>query len=67
MGRTNVVLDDELVEACQKATGIKTRRALIDHALHELLRRERQKKILELKGTVQWEGDLKTWRKGRSR
>ena len=28
----------------QKATGIKTRRALIDHALQELLRRERQKK-----------------------
>ena len=67
MGRTNVVLDDKLVEECQKATGIKTRRALIDHALHELLRRERQKKILELKGAVQWEGDLKAWRKGRSR
>ena len=67
MGRTNVVLDDKLVEKCQKATGIKTRRALIDHALHELLRHERQKKILELKGAVQWEGDLKAWRKGRSR
>lgn len=67
MGRTNVVLDDKLVEKCQKATGIKTRRALIDHALHELLRRERQKKILALKGAVQWEGDLKAWRKGRSR
>ena len=67
MGRTNVVLDEKLVEECQKATGIKTRRALIDHALHELLRRERQKKILELKGTVQWEGDPKAWRKGRSR
>jgi len=64
MGRTNVVLDDKLVEKCQKATGIKTRRALIDHALHELLRRERQKKILELKGGVQWEGNLKAWRKG---
>ena len=31
MGRTNVVLDDALVARCQKATGIKTRRALIDH------------------------------------
>jgi Arc/MetJ family transcription regulator len=66
MGRTNVVLDDKLVEECRKATGIKTRRALIDHALHELLRREHQKKILELKGAVQWEGDLKAWREGRS-
>ena len=66
MGRTNVVLDDKLVARCQKATGIKTRRALIDYALVELLRRERQKQILELKGAVQWEGELKAWRKGRS-
>lgn len=66
MGRTNVVLDDNLVSKCQKATGIKTRRALIDHALQELLRQENQKKILELKGKVRWEGDLKSWREARS-
>ena len=65
MSRTNVVLDDTLVASCQRATGIKTRRALIDHALHELLRHKRQKKILELKGAIKWEGDLEEWRKGR--
>jgi len=65
MSRTNVVLDDILVANCQKATGLRTRRALIDHALQELLRHERQKKVLELKGTVQWEGNLATWRKKR--
>jgi Arc/MetJ family transcription regulator len=65
VSRTNVVLDDKLVADCQKATGLKTRRALVDHALQELLRHERQKKVLELKGTVQWEGNLATWRRGR--
>ena len=65
MGRTNVVLDDKLISECQKVTGIKTRRALIDLALRELLRRERQKKLLELKGKVTWEGDLDAWRQGR--
>ena len=65
MGRTNIVLDDELVSKCREATGIKTRRALIDHALQELLRRGDQKKVLELKGAVSWEGDLARWRKGR--
>ena len=65
MTRTNVVLDDKLVAECQKATGIKTRRGLIDHALQELLRRENQKKLLELKGGVNWQGDLAAWRKGR--
>jgi len=66
MGRTNIVLDDTLVADCQRATGIKTRRALIHHALAELLRHERQKKVLELKGKIRWEGDLAAWRKKRA-
>jgi len=67
MKRTNIVLDDKLVDDCMKATGIRTQRALIDHALHELLRRENQSKILELKGKILWEGNLDEWRQGRSR
>ena len=66
MGRTNVVLDDELVTKCQRATGIKTRRELIDYALRELLRHESQSKILELKGKIHWEGDLTAFRRGRT-
>ena len=65
MGRTNIVLDEKLVESCLKATGIKTRRQLIDHALQELLRHENQRKILELKGSIKWEGNLEDSRKGR--
>ncbi|MDZ7759189.1 MAG: type II toxin-antitoxin system VapB family antitoxin [Desulfovermiculus sp.] len=66
MKRTNVVLDDELVKECQELTGIKTRRALIDYALHEVRRRGRQKRLLKLKGAVNWEGDLAEWRKARN-
>jgi Arc/MetJ family transcription regulator len=66
MKRTNIVLDDKLVKDCMKATGIKTQKSLIDHALHELLRHENQIKILELKGSIHWEGDLDEWRQGRS-
>jgi len=65
MARTNVVLDDDLVARCRKETGIQTVRALIDHALRELLRHRRQRKVLELKGAVRWEGDLDAWRRGR--
>jgi Arc/MetJ family transcription regulator len=65
MARTNVVLDDDLVAQCQAVTGIPTRRSLIDHALQELLRHERQKTVLELKGQIAWQGDLRAWRKGR--
>ena len=66
MKRTNIVLDEKLVDKCMKATGIKTQRALIDHALRELLRHESQTKMLELKGKINWQGDLSEWRKGRS-
>ena len=66
MKRTNVVLDDTLVDKCMKLTGIKTRKALIDFALRELLCRERQLDILKLKGKVHWEGSLDEWRQGRS-
>lgn len=65
MSRTNVVLDDKLVIKCQKATGIKTKKALIDFALQEILRHENQKRILELRGEVQWEGDLNKMRNGK--
>ena len=65
MRRTNVVFDDVLVEKCQQETGIQTVRALIEHALRELLRHERQKKVLELKGNIRWEGDLRKWRMAR--
>jgi Arc/MetJ family transcription regulator len=66
MKRTNVVLDDKLVEDCMKATGIRTQKALIDHALRELLRHDNQTKILELKGKVDWGGNLEEWRQVRS-
>ena len=66
MGLPNVVLDDDLVTKCLGVTGIKTRRALIDHALRELLRHESQSKIFELKEKIHWDGDLDASRKGRT-
>ena len=65
MKRTNIVMDEKLIKEGMKTTGIKTRSALVDYALRDLLRRESQKRILELKGKVHWEGDLSSMRKGR--
>jgi len=65
MKRTNIVMDEKLIKEGMKSTGIKTRRALVDYALRDLLRRESQKRILGLKGKVHWEGDLSSMRKGR--
>jgi len=65
MGRTNIVLDDRLVERAKALTGIRVTRELVDHALRELLRRRRQREILKLRGKVDWQGDLGTSREGR--
>ena len=59
------MIDEKLIKEGLKATGLKTRKALVDYALRDLLRRESQKKILELKGKVHWEGNLSSMRKGR--
>lgn len=63
--RTNIVIDKKLVDAGLKATGLRTRRELVDYALRELLRHKQQKKLLELKGAVAWQGDLNEMRAGR--
>ena len=65
MVRTNIVLDRKLLEEGLKATGLKTRRELVDFALRELLRHKQQKKLLTLKGKVTWEWDLAEMRSGR--
>jgi len=56
--RTNIILDDELIEKGMKYTGIKTKKGLVDFALRELINRKERKKILGLKGKLHWEGDL---------
>jgi Arc/MetJ family transcription regulator len=58
MKRTNIVIDEKLIKDGMKATEIKTRRALVDYALRDLLRRESQKRILELQRKVHCERDL---------
>ena len=66
MGRTNIVLDDDLVAKAKSMTGIATVRELVHHALRELVRHKRQRDLLKLRGNVDWDGDLDEMRRGRS-
>jgi len=65
MKRTNVVLDEKIIGQAKKATGIRVTRQLLDYALRELLRHQKQRDILKLRGKVDWEGDLAEMRRGR--
>ena len=64
--RTNVVLDETLVEQAKALTGIKTTRGVIDEALRLLVRLREQGQVAELRGRLHWEGDLATLREGRA-
>lgn len=66
MVRTNIVLDEKLVNSALKATKIKTKKALIDYALRELLRHAKQTELLKLRGKIHWEGNLSSSREGRN-
>ena len=57
--RTNIALDDKLVEAGLEATGLKSRRELADLALGELMRQKhkRKKGNLSIKCKVTWDSD----------
>ena len=64
--RTNVVLDETLVEKAKALTGIKTTRALIDEALRLLVQLREQGEVRDLRGQLRWEGDLAALRQSRT-
>lgn len=63
--RTNIVLDDKLVEKGMAITGIKTKKELVNYALKSLIDRKNMYEILSLKGKVNWEGSIEDMRSNR--
>jgi Arc/MetJ family transcription regulator len=64
--RTNIEIDDEVLQEVRKLTGARTKREAVDLALRELVARYRRLEFLRLRGKVHWEGDLNKSRLGRS-
>ena len=64
--RTNIVLDDALVNRARELTGIRTKREVINTALRTLVRLQEQSSARALRGKLHWEGDLTEMRRGRS-
>jgi len=65
MLRTNVELDERLVEEAMKLTRKRTKKALVNYALEELVRQLKRKKLLEIEGKVTWAGNLHEMRRSR--
>ena len=65
--RTNIELDDRLVERAMRLSGARTKRAVVEAALQLLVKTHSQTAIRQLRGKVEWEGNLNKSRLGRVR
>ena len=63
MKRTNLVLDEALLEEATRLSGEKTYSRAVERALQEFVRRIKARQILTLAGTGLWEGDLSSMRR----
>jgi len=63
--RTNIVIDDKLMAETLRVTGLKTKREAVELGLRTLLRLRQQGRIRELRGKLDWQGDLEAMRRDR--
>jgi len=64
--RTNIELDDRLMQQAMRHSGVRTKKAVVEAGLRLLVKTHSQTGIRRLRGKVQWEGDLNESRLGRS-
>lgn len=60
--RTNVVIDDRLLDQARRLTGLSTTREVLEEGLKLLVRLKQQKKVKAWRGKLRWDGDLETMR-----
>ena len=60
--RTNIVIDDKLMQDTLRATGLRTKREVVELGLRTLLRLRQQEQIRRFRGKLHWQGDLEAMR-----
>lgn len=63
--RTNIVIDDQLMDEALKVSGYKTKKEAVEQGLKLLVQRSRQQQIRNLRAKIKWEGDLDEMRSAR--
>ncbi|CAN7403003.1 type II toxin-antitoxin system VapB family antitoxin [Rhizobium sp. LjRoot30] len=63
--RTNVDIDDELIREAMETSGLPTKKAAIEAALKEMIRRHSQRQALDELWGIGWDGDLDVMRDAR--
>jgi Arc/MetJ family transcription regulator len=65
MKRTNLVLDEQLLEETVRVSGARTYSAAVEQAMREFIRRAKARTILTLSGSGLWQGELSVVREDR--
>ncbi len=60
--RTNVVIDDDLMDEALEVSRLKTKKAAVEEGLKLLVQRKKQENIKDLRGKLHWKGDLEDMR-----
>ncbi|MCP4608223.1 MAG: type II toxin-antitoxin system VapB family antitoxin [Planctomycetes bacterium] len=60
--RTNVVIDDNLMDSALKVSGLRTKKDAIEEGLRLLVRMNSQAEIRGLRGKLNWNGNLEEMR-----
>jgi len=60
--RTNVVIDDKLMETARKLSGLRTKKETIEEGLKLLIRFNRQAQVRKYRGKLKWSGSLEDMR-----
>jgi Arc/MetJ family transcription regulator len=60
--RTNIVIDDKLMNETLRLTGLKTKREAVELGLRTLVRLRKQEDIRRFRGKLNWRGDLDAMR-----
>ncbi len=56
--RTNIEIDDELMTRAMELSGLRTKRAVVEAALRDMVEWRSRQKLRELFGKFPWQGDL---------
>lgn len=64
--RTNIDIDDALMDEAITVSGEPTKRAVVERALRLLIETYGQESFRQLRGKVQWRGDLSKSRRART-
>jgi Arc/MetJ family transcription regulator len=60
--RTNIELDDALVQQAIRLSKLRTKKEVVQDALKNYVAWMKKKELLSLRGRITWEGNLKEMR-----